>query len=67
MLTHPDRTGRTAAKAYREMSRRLNAEASKMERSGRPLTARATRFKARIAMRAAWAEETDEQPAGLGE
>lgn len=60
MLT--DRTGKTAAKAYRAMARRLNAEANKLERQQRPLTARATRFKAKIAMRAAWAEELDEPP-----
>lgn len=65
MLTRPDRTGRNAAKAYRQMASRLNAEARKAERSARPLTAGRIRHQARIAMRAAWAEEVNEPPAGL--
>lgn len=44
------------------MARKLNAQASVEDRTGRPLTARKTRFMARIAMRAAWAEESDEDP-----
>lgn len=62
VLTHPDRTGRIAAEAYRQMARRLSAEAKKAELAGRPLTARSTRYKASIAMRAAWAEEVNEEP-----
>lgn len=65
MLIHPDKTGRAAAKAYRNMARRLNAEASKEDRQQRPLTARRTRYMASIAMRAAWAEELNEPPADL--
>lgn len=57
--TRVSRTGRRAAEAYRSMARRLDAEAKRADRSGRPLTATRLRFQARIAMKAAWAEETD--------
>lgn len=58
-------TGRAASATYRIMARELNKEAARQDREHRPLTARRTRFMASIAMRAAWAEELDEQPAGL--
>lgn len=67
VLTHPDRTGRTASAAYRQMARRLNAEARKAELARRPLTAGLLRNQARIAMRAASAEELNEEPWGIGE
>ena len=44
-----DRIGRSASENYRQMARDLNAQAAKQDREHRPLTARKTRFMARIA------------------
>lgn len=62
MASRVDRSGRIASENYRQAARRLNAEASVDDRSGRPLNARIKREQARIAMRAAWAEETNDEP-----
>ena len=52
---------------YRQMARSLDAEAKRHEAKGRPLHAAKLRHQARLAMRAAWAEEENHPPQGVGE